>query len=147
MPRGSGRRFWTDTRAARRYSTPVGAVLWVCLGGAVGSGGRYLIAVGAGRLGIGFPVGTLAVNLLGSFVLAALLSAAEIGGLRPELRLFLGTGLLGGFTTYSTFNLEVVRMFETGEGTRAAAYLAGTVLGALAFGLAGAALGRSWARG
>lgn len=117
---------------------------WVCLGGALGSGARYLVAVGLARWGAGFPWGTLTVNLLGSFLLAALLGTADVAGLRSELRLMLGTGMMGGFTTYSTFNLEALRMLERGDGSAAAFYVALTMVGALVAGYAGWVTGR-WA--
>jgi CrcB protein len=122
--------------------------LLVCLGGAVGSGARYLVATWAARvLGTDFPRGTLIVNVTGSFLLAALMGAAlEGGGLSPNARLFLGAGVLGGYTTYSSFNFETLALVEQGSWALAGANLAFTVTGCLAAGLAGLALGR-WALG
>lgn len=117
-------------------------LLWVCLGGALGSGARYLVGLGALRFGAGYPWGTLTVNWLGSFLLAMVLGLADAWGLRSELRLFLGTGLMGGFTTYSTFNLETVKMVERGEVFVAASYVAATLFGALLAGFAGVAVAR-----
>ena len=122
--------------------------LLVCLGGAIGSGARYLVATwAAGALGADFPRGTLIVNVTGSFLLAAIMAAAlEGGGLSPSARLFLGAGVLGGFTTYSSFNYETLALVEQGSWGLAGANLLLTVLACLAAGLAGLALGR-WATG
>jgi CrcB protein len=120
--------------------------LLVCLGGAIGSGTRYLVATWAARvLGSDFPRGTLFVNVTGSFLLAALLAGPlEGGGLSPNTRLFLGAGVLGGYTTYSSFNFETLALVEQGSWALAGANLALTVVGCLVAGLAGLALGR-WA--
>lgn len=114
-------------------------VLLVAAGGAVGSVLRYLIALGLNR---GAPWGTLGVNLLGSLLLAFLFAALP-GEDRAAWRVTLGTGVLGGFTTYSTFNLEAFGMLERGEGLRALAYVGATVLGALAAAWLGWVAGRS----
>ena len=81
-------------------------LLWICLGGAVGTGARYLLSGWLLRwLGPAFPYGTLAVNVLGSFLMGVLMHLAlSTGSFSPTLRLTLTTGVLGGFTTYSTFN-------------------------------------------
>jgi CrcB protein len=121
-------------------------LLLVCAGGAIGSGARYLVSTWAAvHLGADFPRGTLIVNVTGSFLLAF------IFGLRPgivstDLRLFLGAGILGGYTTYSSFNTETLALFEGGSAGLAAANLAVTVLGCLAAGFAGLVVGR-WAAG
>jgi CrcB protein len=93
--------------------------------------------------GGGLPLGTLAVNLIGSCLLgivAEALRGQTLAGV--DLRLILGVGLLGGFTTYSSFNLELLRMLETGAFGRAAGYFALTVGGCLAAGGAGIAVAR-----
>lgn len=118
-------------------------LLLVCAGGALGSGARYLVATWAARaLGADFPRGTLVVNVTGSFALALLFSlpAARVP---PEVRLFLGAGVLGGFTTYSSFNTETLELLARGSPLLASVNLALTVGGCLAAGLAGALLGRS----
>lgn len=83
---------------------------WICLGGAAGTGARYLMSVWAlTLLGPAFPWGTIAVNVTGSFLLGGLMHLALTTGiLTPTLRLALTSGLLGGFTTYSTFNYETL---------------------------------------
>src|SRR5262245_45608072 len=90
--------------------------LWICLGGAVGTGARYLIALGAPRvLGTAFPYGTLFVNVVGSFLLGALMHLGLATSLMsPTLRLVLTTGVMGGFTTYSTFNYETTEYLRQG---------------------------------
>lgn len=108
---------------------------WVCLGGAAGTGARYLVSVASLHfLGARFPWGTLAVNVIGSFVMGVLMAR----GLPDSLRVPLTTGVLGGFTTYSAFNYELT---QDGFGRKAALYLAVTVVTCLAAGFAGLALG------
>jgi CrcB protein len=120
------------------------AALLVAVGGAIGSLLRYLVTVAlAGSLGAAFPYGTLVVNLGGSFLLGVL--AEAFGGatiLGVDARLVLGVGLLGGFTTYSSFNLELLRLVEEGMLARAALYLGTTLLGCLAAGALGLAAAR-----
>ncbi len=81
----------------------------VALGGALGSVGRYLVGQWfLERLGPGFPWGTLSINVVGAFLIGVVLqSAASRIGLNPYLRLFCATGILGGFTTFSTFAYEI----------------------------------------
>jgi CrcB protein len=87
------------------------AVLWVALGGALGSVARYGAGLAAARLlGLGFPWGSLIVNVVGGLAMGLL--AARIGPEQEPLRLFLGVGLLGGFTTFSAFSLETLRLME-----------------------------------
>jgi fluoride exporter len=118
--------------------------LWVGLGGAVGSIARYHVGVWLDRPGRAMPWGTLAVNLAGSFLIALLLQLAlRHDAITPTMRLALATGVLGGFTTYSTFNQETLRMAQQGSWGAAAAYVAITLLGGLAAGAAGWAIGRA----
>jgi len=119
--------------------------LLVCLGGALGSGARYLVGEWSlAQLGKGFPWGTLAVNVLGSFAIALVIHAADV---KPDLsfnwRLFLTAGILGGFTTYSAFNQETLSSFETGELAKAFGYAAITLLACLVGGYAGLCVGRA----
>ncbi len=117
----------------------MGRFLLVCLGGALGSGARYLVSTWAARaLGPDFPRGTLVVNVTGSFLLAALMTASLSTDAVPlELRLFLGAGVLGGFTTYSSFNYETLALVQQGSLGLAALNLALTVLGCFGAGVAG----------
>ncbi|HET8539516.1 MAG TPA: CrcB family protein [Anaeromyxobacter sp.] len=116
--------------------------LLVCAGGAIGAGTRYLVATWAAvRLGTDFPRGTLLVNATGSFLLA-LVVALRPGVVSADMRLFLGAGILGGYTTYSSFNAETLALLDGGSPWLAAANLTLTVVGCLVAGLAGLAAGR-----
>src|SRR5687768_13108473 len=118
--------------------------LLVCLGGALGSGARYLVSLGAAAaFGIAFPYGTLIVNLAGSFLVAFLMHVSMTGEiLSPEWRLLLTTGVMGGFTTYSAFNEETLSYFRAGAWGMGTLNVAATLVGCLAAGLAGFALAR-----
>lgn len=123
-------------------------LLAVCLGGALGTGLRYLVSNWAARtFGDAFPYGTLAVNLAGCFLMAVVLHAGLARGLiPPALRVTLTTGVMGGLTTYSSFNQETLRFLQRGMYLQGAAYFAATVAGcmlaaALGLALATAALG------
>ncbi len=119
-------------------------ILWVALGGGLGSSARYLVAIGSGRwLGTELPWGTFAVNAIGSLLLGLILSyaAAHPGG-SQNLRLALSTGMMGGFTTYSTFNYETMLMIEGGAYGRAIGYAGTTFVVCLIAGAAGIWLGR-----
>ena len=121
---------------------------WICLGGAVGTGARYLLSSWLLRMaGPGFPWGTLAVNVLGSFLLGLVMQIPLGSDLfPPTLRLALATGVLGGFTTYSTFNYETLRLFQQDAWATGALYLGATMAACLLAGLLGLASGRllSW---
>lgn len=112
-------------------------LLQVALGGAIGASGRYLTGVAAVRImGHGFPWGTLAVNVAGSFLMGVLVVVlAHAGGTRAAP--FLMTGILGGFTTFSAFSLDAITLYERGQIGLAGAYVAGSVV----LSLAGLALG------
>lgn len=124
-------------------------LVWVCLGSAVGGGARYLVSLAALRLlGAGFPYGTLAVNLLGSFGIALIMVVGlETLWLSPTTRLFLTTGVMGGFTTYSTFNYETLSLFGEGDWPRAALNVIATLAACFVAGLLGAASGRALTTG
>jgi CrcB protein len=103
------------------------SVLWVALGGAVGAVARYGVGLGAARwLGLGFPWGTLIVNVLGGLAMGYL--AARVGPEQTALRLGLGVGVLGGFTTFSAFSLETVKLMEHQPGLAALYALASVAL-------------------
>lgn len=115
--------------------------LIVFLGAGLGGALRHGINVGAARLfGFGFPFGTLIVNVAGSFAIGLLAGYfAFRAGVPQDLRLFLTTGILGGFTTFSAFSLDAALLIERHAYALAAAYVLGTVaagLGALFLGLA-----------
>jgi CrcB protein len=111
-------------------------ILLVAAGGAIGSVARYLVGMLTLRtLGPGWPHGTLAVNIVGSFLIGALAGyLAYRGGLgQDRLRLLLQVGFLGGFTTFSAYSLEVGLMIERRAYAQAAAYsLSSVVLGVAA---------------
>lgn len=116
----------------------------ICLGGAIGTAARYGAALwAAGALGATFPFGTLIVNLVGSFLVAFIMHVAGATELlSPDLRVMLTTGVMGGFTTYSTFNYETTSYFREGAWLLGAANIAATVIGCLAAGIAGLVLAR-----
>ena len=119
------------------------ALLLVMTGGAIGAGARHL----AGRavlawLGAAFPWGTLFVNLSGGLLMGVLAgSLARVTAGEPW-RLFLGVGVLGGYTTFSSFSLDVVTLVQRGEGAAAIGYLLLSVAGTIAALVAGLALTR-----
>jgi CrcB protein len=118
--------------------------LLVCLGGAIGSGARFALSLWIrALLGAGFPYGTLAVNVLGSFLLGMLMRVG-LGSelLSPAARLTLGTGVMGGFTTYSSFNYETLQLLEDGALVLALLNVAVTVASCLVAGWLGLSMGR-----
>jgi len=118
--------------------------LLVCLGGAAGTGARYLVGGWAAELfGPAFPYGTLFINAVGSFLISVVMHLGlAAGALSPELRIVLATGVMGGFTTYSSFNYEMLAYFQRGAALLGLAYLAATAVGCLACGWLGLALAR-----
>ncbi|HEV7660036.1 MAG TPA: fluoride efflux transporter CrcB [Allosphingosinicella sp.] len=113
-------------------------LLLVMLGGAIGAGLRHLAGgVALARLGPGFPWGTLFVNLAGGLLIGLLTGWFVRAGANEATRLFLGVGVLGGFTTFSAFSLETFLMVERGEIGIAAAYAGISVIGSVALLLAG----------
>ncbi len=113
--------------------------LLICLGGAIGTGARYLLSGAMARAyGPGFPLGTLLVNLVGSFLIAVVIELSLRGGwISPDLRLFLTTGVMGGFTTYSSFNYESLRYFSESAYAMGLLNMAVTVFGCMAMGILG----------
>ena len=115
-------------------------ILYVALGGALGASARHLLGVATLKsFGPGYPYGTMAANVIGGFlmgVLAGWLALKVSGG--TNLRLFLGVGLLGGFTTFSAFSLDAILMYEKKAYGALLGYVGGSVilsLGALMLGL------------
>ncbi len=122
-------------------------VFWVALGGAIGSAARYGVNVWSGKLlGTGFPWHTLIVNLAGCLAMGVLtgLMALKLS-LAHETRAFLTTGILGGFTTFSAFSLDVALLVERKAMLAAGAYAAASVLLSLAAVFAGLHLVRAMA--
>jgi len=115
--------------------------LIVFLGAGIGGALRHGVNVAAARMfGYGFPLGTMIVNVLGSFLIGVLAGWFALRtGSSQHLRLFLTTGLLGGFTTFSAFSLDTALLIERNEPFAAAAYVVASVvlaLGGLFLGLA-----------
>lgn len=118
-------------------------VLLVALGGAVGAVARYGVGLAAERLvGAGVPLGTWAVNAVGSFALG--LALPLLAGDRARLAVLVG--VLGSFTTFSTYSADTVALWEAGRRGLAVANAAGSVVVGVAFVVAGLALGRHLAR-
>jgi CrcB protein len=116
----------------------------VMVGGAVGSGGRYLTGKAMlALLGPAFPFGTLAVNLIGGFAMGLLVGVlARMSVPGENWRLLLGVGVLGGYTTFSSFSLDVVTMIQRSDLTTAAFYILVSVVGSIAALFGGLALVR-----
>ena len=106
-------------------------MIWlVALGGALGSVSRFLLGPALQRaFNATFPVGTLFINILGSMILGFIMRLTVEGvNVTPEARAFIAIGFCGGFTTFSTFSYEAMRLLEDGEGSRAALYILASVL-------------------
>lgn len=118
-------------------------LLYIAAGGALGSVLRYIMSGWTYRFtSEAFPWGTLAVNVLGCFVIGLLWALSERASFAPNTRIFLFTGMLGGFTTFSTYALESFNLIRDGEvGAFAINVLASNLLG-LAAVLVGFTLGR-----
>ncbi|WP_417671538.1 fluoride efflux transporter CrcB [Roseibium sp.] len=103
----------------------------VMLGGGLGAGARYLVALATLRLfGPGFPVGTLTVNVVGSLVMGLFIGwlARHEGAWLQDVRYFVATGVLGGFTTFSAFSLDTAVLWQRGDVVPAMVYVAASVL-------------------
>ncbi len=131
-----------------RPGPPLKRFVLICVGGAAGTGARYLVASGMLRwLGPAFPFGTLSVNVTGSFLLGVIMELGlSYGAISPDLRVILATGVMGGFTTYSSFNYETVGYVQRGSWALGIGYLAATVCGCLAAGILGLVAAR-WIAG
>lgn len=142
------RRCHTQTLRLRKLVVynPSVSFVWVAIGGAAGSCLRYWASLLLGPIAAaqGFPWATFTVNALGSLGLGLVLVLAEDRSwFGADLRLLLGTGLMGGFTTYSAFNLEGIGLIQSDAWGRAALYMAGTVLVCLVAGALGLIIGRA----
>ncbi|WP_299804865.1 fluoride efflux transporter CrcB [uncultured Shewanella sp.] len=90
-------------------------VLFVALGGSIGAVLRYLISLLMLQVfGSGFPFGTLVVNILGSFLMGVIFALGQVSELSPELKAFIGVGMLGALTTFSTFSNETLLLMQEG---------------------------------
>lgn len=118
-------------------------LLFVALGGALGSALRYIVNITLPRLmGHGFPYATVTVNVVGSFLMGVLVVVLAMKG-GTRFAPFLMTGVLGGFTTFSAFSLDAATLWKAGEVTTAAGY----VIGSVVLGLAALFAGMAFARG
>src|SRR6478736_3402576 len=107
-------------------------LLLVVVGGGIGAGIRHLANMGALRLiGPNFPWGTMAINIVGSFAMGLFIAVLARRGGSNELRLFVATGILGGFTTFSAFSLDFATLWERGATLPAFGYALASVIGAI----------------
>ena len=100
----------------------------IALGGAAGTLARFGVGAYAQRFSSTFPFSTLAINVLGSFLLGFLMRYFLATAAAPELRVGLTVGFCGGFTTFSTFSYETVRLLEQGSYARAGTYVTASVV-------------------
>jgi CrcB protein len=126
---------------------PFLAVTAVALGGAIGSIFRYLLATWfVQQIGSGFPWATFTINVSGSFLIGIVLQlAATRSGFDPHLRLFLATGILGGFTTFSTFSYETYALSGGALSFSSVFYALGSVIAGVAAVYVGVTLARAFA--
>jgi fluoride exporter len=108
----------------------INMLLSVAAGGAFGAVGRYLVMNGVGHwLGTGFPYATLTVNVIGSFILGAIIEIMALSwSPSPEIRAFVVVGVLGAFTTFSTFSLDTVALIERGAFLATVVYVSASVI-------------------
>ncbi|WP_133495289.1 fluoride efflux transporter CrcB [Stakelama pacifica] len=120
-------------------------LLLVMLGGAIGAAGRHLLGRAAlALMGPGFPWGTMAANILGGLLMGLLVGTlSRISAPGEGLRLFLAVGVLGGFTTFSSFSLDTVNMIERGQMLPALVYVLVSVTVSIAAVAGGMAIVRS----
>lgn len=120
--------------------------LIVFIGSGIGGAARHSVNLLALRaIGTAFPYGTLAINILGSFVMGCVVAwFAFRGDASQEARLFLTTGIIGGFTTFSAFSIDTAMLWERGAWFAAAGYVALSVTLSLAAVFAGLALAKGW---
>lgn len=119
-------------------------LLYVALGGALGASGRHLLGHAAKSVfGVGYPYGTFAANVLGGFFMGLLVGWMALKVSSGEsMRLFLGVGVLGGFTTFSAFSLDAVLMYERKAYAVMAGYVGGSVILSITALMAGLMLAR-----
>jgi CrcB protein len=108
-------------------------VLLVGFGSFIGGMSRYLVTLFVQNKVLStFPYGTLAVNIIGCFLIGVIYGLSERGNMNPEWRLFLATGIMGGFTTFSSFSNETVSMLRDAEYLPAFSYVAFSIIVGLA---------------
>ncbi len=119
-------------------------LLWVMLGGAMGSASRYGIGLLFKERSAEFPLATLTVNLVGCFLIGFLATWLASVDLRPVIRIGLLVGVLGGFTTFSSFGLETLALIQEGRWSVAAVYVASSNVGGLLLAWLGYGLAQSF---
>jgi fluoride exporter len=138
------------TEVRPRHGISPGSIALVALGGVVGTAGRYGLALAVPTPTGGWPWATFAVNLVGAFVLGALLEALTRSGadvaVRRRIRLLIGTGFCGSLTTYSTFAVEIDLLVRAHEPVTAFAYLAVSLVAGIAVTAAGIAVATNHGR-
>jgi CrcB protein len=108
---------------------PIGILLAVAFGGAIGSLARYFVASALQSPAIQFPWGIFVVNISGGFLMGIVVELSALKfNVSPELRAFLTVGVLGGYTTFSTFSLDSALLIERGAYASAAAYVVGSAV-------------------
>lgn len=106
----------------------VSKLFWIALGGAAGSALRYALAGWVQQDRPGFPLGTLTVNVVGCLVMGFLATRFETGSVDPRIRLGILVGVLGGFTTFSTFSWETLKLIQNHDVLRATLNAAGSLV-------------------
>jgi fluoride exporter len=107
-------------------------LLLIVIGGGIGSGVRHLTNMGALRLvGPNYPWGTMVINIVGSFAMGLFIAILVRRGGSNEVRLFVATGILGGFTTFSAFSLDFATLWDRGATVSAFGYALASVIGAI----------------
>lgn len=115
----------------------------VCAGSALGGGARYLVSLWAASRGwTAFPWATLIVNIAGCFLIMLIMTIAAATTLSTHLRLFLTTGIMGGLTTYSTFDYETTKFLQSGAPVPALLNVGATLIACFVAGLLGIAVAR-----
>ncbi|MEO2211229.1 fluoride efflux transporter CrcB [Paenibacillus amylolyticus] len=117
-------------------------LLYIGVGGFLGTLTRYAIQLGIPAAHVGFPWAVLLINAMGSLFLGWFFTIAVPGKITPQLRLAIGTGFTGAFTTFSTFTLDIVRLSEGGEWISAAIYMIVSLLAGLWLCALGMSLGQ-----
>lgn len=113
-------------------------ILLIGAGGFLGSVSRYIISQFVqNKMLSGFPYGTLAVNLIGSFLIGVVFALFEKGNISPEYRLFIATGILGGFTTFSAFSLDTLTLIQEGVYLETTLYILITLIGGISLAFLG----------
>ena len=121
-------------------------ILLAAAGGAFGSAARYFVNISSGQLfGLGFPWGTIAVNIAGSFLMGLVVALGALKfSLSNEMRVLIATGFLGGFTTFSSFSLDFALLVERKHYGLAGLYAAGSVTLSILALFAALLLVRTW---